>query len=45
MGSLEFAGGKAEITEVTRCSGDVSGLYINYELIVEDDMFAVCFWR
>lgn len=29
MGSLEFTGGKAEITEVTRCSGDVSVFYIN----------------
>lgn len=29
MGSLEFSGGKAEIAEVTKCSGDVSALYTN----------------
>lgn len=28
MGSLEFSGGKAEIAEVTRCSGDVSAFHI-----------------
>lgn len=26
MGSLEYSGGRAEIAEVTRCSGDVSAL-------------------
>lgn len=26
VGSLEFSGGRAEIAEVTKCSGDVSAL-------------------
>lgn len=29
VGSLEYSGGRAEVAEVTRCSGDVSALFFS----------------
>lgn len=34
MESLEFSGGKAEVAEVTRCTGDVSAYYLDNAISV-----------